>query len=122
MGSSPPSLRESKDHAAVLLALVLDCGYRARSDLAGAADMRAAAGLEIDTRDFDEAHLPHPARRLDRHRPHEPGLGGELRVGDPPRPDRMRFRDQRVEAARERLLVEARSGHVEIEPTPAAGN
>src|ERR1700741_638236 len=107
MGSSPPSLAKSKDHAAVLLSLVLDLGHRDRADLAGVADMRAAAGLQVDTRDFDDAYLPHPARRFDRHRADELGLGGELFVGDPPRPDRMRLCNQRVEAAREQLLVEA---------------
>jgi len=48
-GSSPASLRESKDHAAVLFSLILDLAYRNRADLTGAADMRAAAGLQIDT-------------------------------------------------------------------------
>src|ERR1700731_1173051 len=84
--------------------------------------MRAAAGLQIDTRDFDETNLPYPARWLDRHRPDELGLRGELFVGDPERPDRVRLCDQRVEAAREHLLVKARSGHVEIEPSSAVGN
>src|ERR1700686_3234044 len=116
MGFSPPSFRESDDHAAVLLALVFDLGHRDGADLAGAADMRAAAGLQIDTRDFDETNLPYPARWLDRHRPDELGLRGELFVGDPERPDRVRLCDQRVEAAREHLLVKARSGPVEMEP------
>src|SRR5438067_1857571 len=34
----------------------------------------------------------------------------------------MRLCNQRVEAAREHLLVEARSGHIEIEPSPTVGN
>ena len=58
---------------------------RDRADLAGAADMRAAAGLQIDAGDFDEAHAPDARRRLDRHRAHQLGLGGELVVGDPAR-------------------------------------
>src|ERR1700720_310984 len=100
MGSSPPLLRKSKDHAAVLLSLILDLGHRDRADLTGAADMRAAAGLQIDTRDCYEAHLPHPAWRLGPHRAGELRLGGELGVGDPPRPDRVRLCDQCVESAR----------------------
>src|SRR6202011_1947835 len=110
MGPSPPLLRKSKDHAAVLLSLILDLGHRDRADLIGAADMRAAAGLQIDTRDFNEAHLPHPARRLDRHRADEFGLGGELGVGDPPGTDRVRLCDPGVAPARERLLVAAPTG------------
>src|ERR1700722_9489599 len=121
MGSSPPLLPKNKDHAAVLLSLILDLGHRARADLAGAADMRAAAGLQIDTRDFNQAHLAHPAWRLDRHRADELGLGSGLRIGDPPRPDRVRLCNQRVEPAREHLLVEARTGHIEIEPSSAVG-
>src|SRR5438270_10122898 len=119
---APPVSVEGEHDAAVLLALVLDFGHRDRADLARVADMRAAAGLQVDTRNFDKAHLPHPAWRLHRHRPYELGLGGELRVGYPPRPDRARLCDQLIEAAREHLLVEARSGHVEIEAAPAVGN
>ena len=103
----------------VLPALVLDLRHHHRADLGGAADMGAAAGLEVDPGDLHQAHAAHAARRLDRHRAHELGFDGELLVGDPARPDRVTLGDQRVEPARDLFLVEARSGDVKIEPPPA---
>jgi hypothetical protein len=76
-------------------------------------------GVQVDPGDLHQAHAAHAARRLDRHRAHELGFGGEFLIGDPARLDRMTRSDQRVEPARDCLLVEARSGYVEIEPSPA---
>src|SRR6266436_9940002 len=103
MGFSPPSLGESEDDTPVLFALVLDLRHRRPADLRSVVGMSAAAGLQINPGYFHQAYPPHAARRLDRHRAHELGLGSELLIGDPARADRMCFGDQRVEPGRDRL-------------------
>src|ERR1700730_8758405 len=81
--------------------------------------MRAAAGLKVDPGYFHQTHPARAARWLDRHRADEIGVGGELLIGDPALSDRVTLSDQRVEPARNRLFVEARSRDVEIEPPPS---
>src|SRR5215211_3871625 len=114
-GGSGSSLRSGRDdplrrrgldqrdpHAAVLLALLLDIGDGDAADLAGAADMRAAAGLEVDALDLDEG-----------------GVRVELRVGDPALADGRVASDERVELLGQLGLVEPGFGNVEIEPAVA---
>src|SRR5579883_3283670 len=113
---------KGENDAAVLPTLVLDLGHRDAADFGGVADMRAAAGLQIDAGDLDEAHAPAAAGRLDRHRAHQFGPLGQLFVADPARGDRMRLGDQSVEPRADRLPVEARSGYVEIEPAVAVAD
>ena len=48
--------RERDAHAPVEPALLLDLRHRRAADFAGARDMRAAAGLEVEAVDRDEAH------------------------------------------------------------------
>src|SRR3954470_2866130 len=72
-------------HAAVLLALLLDLRHADRADLAGAAHMRAATGLQVVADDLDQPHLARPDRRLHRHGLHQTWIGFEFLVGDPAR-------------------------------------
>src|SRR5215216_5797362 len=134
-GGSGSSLRSGRDdplrrrgldqrdpHAAVLLALLLDIGDGDAADLAGAADMRAAAGLEVDALDLDEAHAAGAARRLHRHGLDEGGVGVELRVGDPTLADRRVAFDERVELLGQLGLVEPGLRNVEVEPAVAVAD
>ena len=97
-------LREADADAAVLAALALHLADDQRADLAGGADMGAAAGLQVDVAD---AHQPHPAgahRRLDLHRLDEVGIGEQFLVADPLVGDRMVGGDQRIEPLLDLLL------------------
>src|SRR5437764_13578155 len=78
-------LHKRNPHAAVLLAFFLDRGHADRADLAGAANMRAAAGLQVEADDLDQPHLAGPDRRLHRHGFDEARVGLKLRIGDPAR-------------------------------------
>src|SRR5215208_4883662 len=122
-GRDDPLRRRGLDqrdpHAAVLLALLLDVGDGDAADLAGAADMGAAAGLEVDALDLDEAHAAGAARRLHRHGLDEGGVGVELRVGDPALADGGVAGDERVQLLGQVGLVEPGLGNVEVEPAVA---
>ena len=61
------SVGERDAHAAVELALLLDSGHRRAADFAGARDMRAPAGLQIQALDRDEPDAACSHRRLHRH-------------------------------------------------------
>ena len=81
--------------------------------------MRAAAGLQVDAGNFQQAHLAGAGRRLYRHRPHQFRVRLQFGVVDPARRNRMPLFDEAVEPGGDRLLVEAGAGHIKIEP-PAA--
>src|SRR5512147_3114683 len=115
-GRSCGTVREGEIDAAVLLALVLDLADQDGSDLAGARDMRPAAGLEVHAFDLEQTHLAMAAGRLDRHGADQLRLGGELLVGDPARPDRMVLGDQLVERGLDRGAVR-RFWQIEVEPS-----
>ena len=93
-----------------------------RADLAGARHMGAAAGLQIDALDLEQAHAPVPDRRLHRHGAHQLRLRRQLLVGDPARPHRMILADQAVELGRDMRLVERGIRQVEIEPALAVAD
>src|SRR6476619_8522762 len=122
-GRDDPLRRRGLDqrdpHAEVLLALLLDVGDGDEADLAGAAEMGAAAGLEVDALDLDEAHAAGAARRLHRHGLDEGRIGVELRVGDPALADGCVAGDERVELLGQLGLVEPGLGNVEVEPAVA---
>src|SRR6185295_2082231 len=75
--------RKRDPHAAVLLALFLDLGHADRADLAGAAHMRAAAGLQVETNDLDQPHAARAHRRFDRHGLDEARIGLQFGVRNP---------------------------------------
>src|SRR4051795_8955359 len=58
---------EGDAHATVLLALLFDLRHAHRADFAGAAHMRAAAGLQVKAVDFDQPDATRADRRLHRH-------------------------------------------------------
>ena len=120
--ASGERLRQRDPDAAVLLALLLDVGDRDAADLAGAAHMRAAAGLQVDAVDLDEPHAAGAARRLDGHGLDEVGIGVELLVGDPALATGRVAGDQLVELLRELALVEPGFGNVEVEPAVAVAD
>src|SRR6185295_17858404 len=79
-GIEYPRVTQTRSHAAVLLALFLDLGHADRADLAGAAHMRAAAGLQVETDDLDQPHAARAHRRLDRHGLDEARIGLQFGV------------------------------------------
>ena len=62
------SLGESQLDAPVLAALFLDLLYPHRTDFAGAFDMGAAAGLQVDPGNIDQANAPRALWWLNRQR------------------------------------------------------
>src|SRR4051794_40907720 len=106
---------EPDAHAAVLLALLLDVGDEDAADLARAPHMRAAAGLEVDALDLDQAHAARAARRLDRHGLDEVRVGVELLVRDPACGHRRVAEDELVQLLRQLDLVEPGFWDVEVE-------
>src|SRR3954471_22991488 len=92
----------SDDNAPGLPALAFDLRDRDRADLGGVAYMRAAARLQIDhalgSGNLDQANPSGAGRRLDRHRAHQFGAGGEFVVADPVRRYIVTERNQFVEA------------------------
>src|SRR5471032_835068 len=87
-------------------AFLLDLGHAQRADLARIGDVGAAAGLQVDAVDLEEANAPHPARRFHRHGAHELGLGIELLVGYPDGAHLVGLRNEARELALEVLAVE----------------
>src|SRR3954467_9010375 len=75
--------RKRNPHPAVLFALLLDLRHADRAALAGAAHMRAAARLQVQSDDLDQPHLAGADRRLHRHGLHESGISFEFFIGDP---------------------------------------
>src|SRR3954447_9416793 len=115
-------LGQRDPHPAVLLALLLDVGDGDAANLAGAADMGAAAGLEVDALDLDEAHAAGAARRLHRHGLDERRVGVELLVVDPALGDGRGAGDERVELLGKLGLVEPGLRDVEVEPPIAVAD
>src|SRR5689334_17384492 len=74
---------ERNPHAAVLLAFFLDRRHPHAADLAGAPNMRAAAGLQVEPDDLDQPHAPGADRRLHRHGLDQARIGLELGIADP---------------------------------------
>ncbi len=77
------------------------------------ADVRAAAGLQVDAGNAEQAHPSAAARRLHAHRLDQLGSGVELLVADP---DGLRFdaaRDERVRFALDACGIE--QAHVDVE-------
>src|SRR6185437_8485218 len=78
---SPSSAGEGENDAPVLPSLVLDFHHRDRTDLAGAAHMGPAAGLQINAGYVEKPHAALAGGRLHRHGAYQLGLGRELLVG-----------------------------------------
>src|SRR5918992_5442186 len=81
-------LRERDVDPAVLAALVLDLAHVERADLAGRADVGAAAGLQVEALDLHQAQASAGGRRADRHGAHQPRPQLELPGIDPEVADR----------------------------------
>ena len=84
-------------------------------------DVRAAARLQVDAAvlaDDDEAHAAGAHRRLDRQGAHQARIGLQLGVADPAVADGVIGGDQRVELARQRVLVD-RGWVLDVEIEPA---
>src|SRR4051812_9874912 len=111
-----PSGLEDDVYPPILLALVLDLAELDGADLAGARDVRAAAGLQVDALDLEQPDAALTGRRLHRHGAHQLRPRRQLVVGDPARPNGMVLDDQPVECLLDRGPVELRTGHVEVEP------
>ena len=77
--------------------------------------MGAAAGLQVDAVDVDQAHAAGAARRLHAHAAHQRGIGIEFGIGNPAVPHRMRLCHQSCHSRCERFPVEGLS-HVKVEP------
>src|SRR5579885_1072526 len=78
-------LHQREPHAAVQFALLLDLRHLHLADLAGGAHVGAAAGLQIEAGDLDQADAAGAHRRLHRHGLDQAGIGFELGVADPAR-------------------------------------
>jgi hypothetical protein len=102
-------------------ALLLYLRDEQRADLGRVVDVRAAARLQIDTIDLDEAHAAGAAGRLHAHAAHQLRVRIELGVGDPAGGDRRGCGDQLGQALVQRLLVE-QLVHVEVEPRVLRGD
>jgi hypothetical protein len=92
-----------------------DAHHLERADLAGVRDMRAAAGLQVDARDVEQAHAPLAARRRDRHGAHQLRPRIELRVGDPDRARRGVRAHELVHARLDLVLHQLLHLDVEVE-------
>ena len=79
-------------------------------------DVRAAAGLQVDAGNAQQAHAARAARRLHAHGLDELGPRVELLVGDPDGFGGDAARDQRVGSVLDLLGVEQAHVDVEIEP------
>ncbi len=84
--------------------------------------MRAAAGLQVDAGDLEQADAALARRRLHRHGAHQLGLGGELRIGDPLGLDRMVLGNEGVDLGFDLILVERAVGQIEVEPSLAVAD
>src|SRR6185312_10336323 len=74
---------EEQMDAAVLGAFFLDLAELQRADFGGVGDVGAAAGLEVDLADADQADATLAGGRLHLHGLDEAGVGGHFGVGDP---------------------------------------
>lgn len=72
--------------------------------------MRAAARLQIDILDTQEAHAAEAHRRLHAHRAHELGARGHFVVGDPFGVNVVRAADQRVQLRFDRFALDRLDG------------
>src|SRR3546814_13739204 len=82
--------------APVLAALVLDLADTHAAYLAGAMHVGAAAGLQIDPCDIEQAHAPAARGRLHRTGAPQPRLRCQLGIADPARPHRMVLGEEAV--------------------------
>src|SRR3989454_11282848 len=105
--------RQRNLHAFVASAFAADLEHADGADLGDVLHMRAAARLQVDTRDSQQPHPPSAARRLYAHGLDQLGPGVELLFGNP---DGLGFRAARDE--RIRLLLDLfgiEQAHVDIE-------
>src|SRR5258706_1084525 len=86
-----------------------------RADFTGIRHVRAAARLQIDAGNLEEAHAAFAARRRDRHRAHELRSRVELRIGDPLRARRGGAAHQLIQQRFDRVLHQALHLDVEVE-------
>src|SRR4030095_11514291 len=111
--SDLPSTRERNLDAPVAPALAANLEHADGPDLGDVAYMRAAAGLQVDPWDPQQANASASARGLHAHRLDELGPGIELLIGDPYRLRLDAARDQRVRLPLDRDGVE--QAHVDVE-------
>src|SRR6185295_2852818 len=100
--------REGDTDAPVQLTLLFHLADNDAANLAGAAHVRATAGLQIDRAifaDHNEAHLAAAHGWLYGHGAHKAWVGLELGVADPALRYRMVGRDKLVQAAGQGILV-----------------
>src|SRR5437016_14281401 len=110
------SCRQRNLHALVAPAFAADLEHADRADLGNVLHVRAAAGLQVDTRNSQQPYPPSSPGRLYAHGLDQLGPGIELLFGDP---DRLRFgaaRDERIRLMLDPFDIEEAHVDVKIEP------
>src|SRR6266850_6983545 len=107
---------EADLHAAVVAALVVDLEDADAARAAGGREMRAAAGLPVESDDLDDAHAAvGRGRRRHRAATDQPGLGREGVGGDPGDAQRQVLADDVVELRLQRAQpVVVHVGKIEV--------
>src|SRR5690606_7438520 len=120
------SVEQREADPAVLAPLVLDFADTYGADLTRAANMRAAARLQVDVGDFDQTNPTGAGRRTHRHGAHQLRPRFEFRRVDPAVGDRVVLRDPARDQLGDPVLVDRLALQTEVEsalllPDLAAG-